>query len=68
MSKKPLSDINFVTWDPKPPIEPSSIVIIASWFDANSIISFSSKGFANLASKILILIPLLLITYEAFLN
>ena len=29
LSKNALSDSNLVTWDPNPPIEPSSIVIIA---------------------------------------
>ena len=41
---------------------------MASWFDANSIMSFSSKGFENLASKILVVIPFFLRTSEAFLH
>ena len=56
-SIKPFFDKKSITWEPKPPIDPSSIVIIASWVVANCQIRFSSKGFANLASTIVIFTP-----------
>ena len=59
---KPLSNIpfsanKFLTWEPKPPIEPSSIVIINSCSLADFKIKSSSKGLANLASIIVVEIP-----------
>ena len=58
--------MNFATWEPNPPIDPSSIVIIASWFVANCQINFSSSGLANRASAIEILIPFFFKFIDAF--
>ena len=57
LSKRFFSNKNFATCEPNPPIEPSSIVIIASWSVANCQIKFSSSGLANLASAMEMLIP-----------
>ena len=66
LSNKFFSDKKCDTCEAKPPIEPSSIVIIASWSVANCHINFSSSGFANLASAIEILIPFFFKAIDAF--
>ena len=57
LSKRFFSDKNWLTCEPKPPIEPSSIVKTTSWSVASCQIRLSSSGFANLASINVIFIP-----------
>ena len=66
VSINPFFDKKSITCDPKPPIDPSSIVIIASWVVANCQIKFSSRGFANLASTTVMLTPFFFKFSEAF--
>ena len=68
LSKTPFSANKFATCEPNPPIEPSSIVIRTSWFSADFKINFSSNGFANLASIIVVEIPLFFNSLAAILH
>ena len=68
LSKIPFSANKFATCEPNPPIEPSSIVISTSWFSADFKINFSSNGFANLASIIVVEIPLFFNSLAAILH
>lgn len=49
-SSFPSSAMNCATWDPNPPIEPSSTVIRNAWFSQSCLISLMSRGLQNLAS------------------
>ena len=57
LSIKPFFVKKSTTWDPNPPIDPSSIVMIASCVVANCQTRFTYKGFTNLPSTIVMSIP-----------